>query len=530
MKEHQLRPVEVNREQPVVHASATPKSEFPSNSGPWILTATILGSCMVFIDGTVVNVALSAIQAAFHTTGSTLQWIVEAYVLFLASFLLLGGSFGDLYGRRKIFLLGVVLFGAASISCGFAQNFGVIILSRALQGIGGALLVPGSLALISASFPEERRGRAIGIWSGSTAIAAMVGPVLGGWLVQNISWRWIFFLNVPLAVTVIVISIGKVPESRNPRATRPDWIGASLAALGLGLCAFALVESTHTLAIGVAGLSCLAGFVFWESRTDQPMMPLVLFCSRSFTIANLITLFIYAALTGTLYYLPLYLIQVQRYSATRAGAALLPIGILISILSRFTGGFVARFGPRRPLAAGALLSALSYALLLRVNPDGNYWTTIFPGVCLLGFALAVLVAPLTTTVMNSVGENRSGAASGINNAISNVASLLAISVFGILVSGAFGRALLAKLVASSLSAAAQQTIYAHRLELGGMAASVGPLGQTIVDAAFAHALHLVLIVSSLLSLAAAIASISLRDEKVTTANTCDLDAASAVLN
>ncbi|HEY0757899.1 MAG TPA: DHA2 family efflux MFS transporter permease subunit [Acidisarcina sp.] len=308
---------------------------------------------MVSVDGTVVNVALSALQAAFHTTGSTLQWIVEAYVLSLASLLLLGGSFGDLYGRKRIFLIGVVLFGVSSISCGFAQSFGVIIASRAIQGVGGALLVPGSLALISASFPEETRGRAIGIWSGTTAIAAMVGPVLGGWLVQNASWRWIFFLNVPIALMVILISSSKVPESRNSSATRPDWIGACLAAIGLGLCTFALIESTYRsstlLIIGGTGLLSLCGFVFWESRTDQPMMPLVLFCSKSFSIANVITLFIYAALTGTLYYLPLQLIQVQHYSATKAGATLLPISILISILSRYTGVVVARFGPRLPL-------------------------------------------------------------------------------------------------------------------------------------------------------------------------------------
>ncbi|HEY0797169.1 MAG TPA: MFS transporter [Acidisarcina sp.] len=509
------------------HAQVGRQDTVAASVGSWTLAATILGSSMVFVDGTVVNVALPALQGAFHTTGSTLQWIVEAYVLSLASLLLLGGSFGDLYGRKRIFLIGVVLFGVSSISCGLARGLGVIIASRAVQGVGGALLVPGSLALISASFPEEARGRAIGIWSGTTAIAAMVGPVLGGWLVQNASWRWIFFLNVPLALAVTLILISKVSESRNPSATRPDWMGACLAAIGLGLCTFALIQSAYDtltlLVIGAAGLLSLCGFVFWESKTDQPMMPLPLFCSRSFTIANIVTLLIYAALNGALYYLPLQLIQVQHYTATRAGAALLPVSILISVLSRFTGGLVARFGPRLPLLAGTTFSAIGFALLLRLDVAGRYSDTVFPGVCVVGLGLAVLVAPLTTTVMNSVREERSGAASGINNAVSNVARLLGISLFGVLFSAAFQRSLSQNLGTSSLPAVAKQAMYAHRRELGGMTGLPGPAGQLIVNVAFVHALHLVFIVSAALSLLATATLILLPDSKITSAATCDLN-------
>ncbi|NYF87961.1 MFS transporter [Tunturiibacter empetritectus] len=485
----------------------------PITNGAWVLLAAILGSSMAFIDGTVINVALPALQSAFHASGPSLQWIVEAYALSLSSLLLLGGSFGDLYGRRKSFLLGVVIFATASMVCGIATTPLVLIVSRALQGIGGSLLVPGSLALISASFPEKSRGNAIGIWSGSTAVTASVGPLFGGWLIQHASWRYIFFLNVPIALLVVVVCLAKVPESRNPLSTRPDWLGALLAATGLGLCTFALVEgsdpsSRHPLLLAL-GATLLFLFVLWQREADFPMMPLDVFRSRSFGLANVITFLTYAALSGALYYLPLQLIQVQGYTAAQAGGVLVPMTVLIAVLSRWTGGLVLKMGQALPLGLGSLLSSIGYALLLRLKPNGSYWGTILPGVLFLGLGLAVMVAPLTTTVMNSVSQDRTGTASGINNAVSSVASLLAIAVCGIVFSVSFTEHLQRSLSTSSLPHEVQQHIFDHRKDLGGIVVSV-PNARSLVNDAFEESLHRVLLLCCLLSISAAIAATFLR--------------------
>ncbi len=482
-------------------------------SGPWILVAAILGSSMVFIDGTVINVALPALQNAFQTTGSNLQWIIEAYALSLASLLLLGGSFGDLYGRKRIFLIGVLTFTVASVVCGIAASPIVMIISRAVQGIGGSLLVPGSLALISASFAGESRGAAIGIWSGSTAITASVGPLLGGWLIQHASWRYIFFLNVPIAVMVVAVCFAKVPESRNPLSTKPDWLGALLGATGLGLCTFALIEgsdpsSRHPVILAL-GAGMIVLFILWEGEVDHPMVPLDVFRSRSFSVANVITFLTYAALSGALYYLPLQLIQVQGYTAAHAGGVLVPMTVLIAVLSRWTGSLVLRTGQALPIGLGSLLSSIGYALLLLLRPDGSYWGTVLPGVLFLGFGLAVMVAPLTTTVMNSVSQDRTGTASGINNAVSSVASLLAIAVSGIIFSVSFTEHLQRNLLTSSLPHEVQQYIFDHRKDLGGIVVP-GPNARSLVNAAFEVSLHRVLLLCCLLSISAAIAATFLR--------------------
>jgi EmrB/QacA subfamily drug resistance transporter len=497
--------------------SGTAAAPAEPKRGGWVLAATILGSSMVFIDGTVVNVALPALQGALKATVTDVQWVVEAYALFLAALLLVGGSLGDLYGRRKVFLLGVVLFAGASAWCGFASDIRVLIVARGVQGVGGALLVPGSLALISSSFCAQERGRAIGTWSGFTAITAAVGPVLGGWLIEHLSWRWVFFINLPIAVSVVLISLARVPESRDEEMVRRlDGWGAMLATVGLCGITFALIEvgrgGEQVWIAGGVGVAALAGFFVVEWRSDAPMLPLDLFRSRSFSGANLMTLFLYGALSAMLFFLPLDLIQVQHYTATEAGAALLPLILLVFVLSRWSGGLIVKYGARLPLIVGPLIAGTGFGLLTRAGTGGSYWSTVFPAVVVLGFGLAVSVAPLTTTVMSSIDQSRAGVASGINNAMSRVAGLLAIAVLGVVFAASFNRRMERGLDGLGLPPAERQAVEAQSTRLAA-ATSDDIRVRRLINESFVGAYGVVLWIAVGLSAASALSAAVLIESK-----------------
>jgi EmrB/QacA subfamily drug resistance transporter len=482
-------------------------------SGPWVLAAAILGSSMAFVDGTVVNVALPSIQASLHGTLRDVQWVVESYGLFLAALLLSGGALGDLYGRRRVFTIGVGLFAAASAWCGLAPDIGQLIVARGVQGIGGALLVPGSLALISVAYPVAERGRAIGTWSGFTSITTAIGPVLGGWLVQRGSWRWAFFINLPLALVVLGLTIWRVPESRAEHISRRlDWPGALLTTIGLGGIVFALIESVPVA--GAVGVVSLVAFVFVEARSVAPMLPLALFRSRTFTGANLLTLFLYTALSGVFFFFPLNLIQVQGYTATEAGAAFLPFIALMFLLSRWSGGLVGRYGAKRPLVIGPVIVAAGYAMLAWPGVGGSYWTTFLPGVTVLGAGMATSVAPLTTTVMSSVSEDRAGIASAINNAVARIAAVVAIAVFGVALSSVFNGALDQRLNGLAVSSAARAQIDSQRPRLAAIETNEPPVREAINEA-FVAGYRRVLWIAIALALASSLSAASLIDDTTT---------------
>lgn len=498
--------------------------------GPWILAATILGSSMVFIDGTAVNVALPALQANLKATVVDVQWVVEAYALFLAALLLVGGSLGDHFGRKRIYAIGVSLFALASVWCGLAPDINQLIIARGVQGAGGALLVPGSLAIISASFSNEARGRAIGTWSGFTAITSAFGPVIGGWLIERVSWRAVFFINVPLAFTVLALLFLHVPESRDEKERGSlDWLGAVLATVSLGTIVYGLIESSrlgfkHPAILVTLTCGLLASILFLarEARARHPMLPLTLFRSRNFGGANLLTLFLYTALSGCLFFFPLNLIQVQGYTATAAGAALLPFVLLMFSLSRWSGGLVRRYGAKLPLMVGPVITALGFGLFMLPGVGGSYWKTFFPAVVVLGLGMAVSVAPLTTTVMGAVEENRAGIASGINNAVSRTAGLIAVAVLGIVMLHAFNHELDRRLTTLALAPEVKQALSGERDKLAGAELPAEPgspsreMLKAAIDGAFVSGFRRVMIVAAILALVSALSARLLIEGKAAT--------------
>jgi EmrB/QacA subfamily drug resistance transporter len=487
-----------------------------SYSGIWILAATILGSSMAFIDSTAVNVALPVLQADLNASIGDLQWIINGYVLFLASLLLVGGALGDRLGRKRMFIVGIVIFAGASVWAGLSPNATSLIIARAVQGIGGAIFVPGSLALIGACFSDSERGAAIGTWSAASALTTVAGPVLGGFLAEEFSWRWVFFINIPIAIAVIAIALARVPESREPDDSKIDWLGGAFATLGLAGLVYGLTESTNaglgdpivlaSIAVGIAGL---IGFGVAETKVANPMMPMGVFKNRSFTGANILTLFLYGALGGFIFFVPLNLVQVQGYTATAAGLAMFPFMLLIATVSRWSGGLVVKVGAKIPLTVGPSLVGIGLLLFARPGIEGpgfeTYMTQYFPAVFATGLGMAITVAPLVTVVMSTVDQRLSGLASGINNALSRTAMLLAVAIFGVVALGIFNDALDDNLIASAASTDVIEYLDGERTKLAGAALPPGltteaaASAQLAIDEAFIDAFRGVIYAVALLA-------------------------------
>ncbi|GHA68507.1 MFS transporter [Pontibacter akesuensis] len=492
-------------------------------TGKWVLVSATTASAMAFIDGSALNVVLPSLQRDLGATATDLLWILNAYLLFLASLTLLGGTLGDRLGRKKVFMWGIGLFMLASLGCGLAPSPALLILARAVQGVGGALMVPGSLAIISSYFKKEERGQAIGTWSAVTTMVTMVGPALGGFLADLGWWRAVFFLNLPLGLLALLALYFKVPESRSSTGGKPmDWLGALLAILGLAGITYGFISMPElgfrSIAVAgtlVVGALALLLFVWVEAKSNQPMVPLQLFRNSTFSGANLLTLLLYGALNVGLFILVLNLVQVQQYSQLQAGLATLPFALLLMLCSRRVGKLAGTYGPRWFLIVGPALVAVGFVLLGQVEQAAgfaNYWHTYLPGVLVFGAGMALTVAPLTTAVMGAVEDALAGTASGVNNAVSRTAGVLSIAVVGAMAVATFGQELQASMASINLGAPATQEILAQADQLGGATVPEQVQGaqrvqvQQVLDAAFLEAYTLVMHICAALALLAAVAA------------------------
>ena len=496
--------------------SARADSVCVASAKPWVLTATILASSIAYIDESVVNVALPAIETDLAATVAVIQWIVNGYTLCLSALLLVGGAAGDQFGRRRLFVIGLAIFAAASVWCGLAPDVKQLISARAVQGLGAALLVPSSLALIGATFDETERGKAIGTWAGFSALAAAAGPLLGGWIVDHFSWRWIFLINPLLALPTIWMAYLRVPESRDPEA-KPglDWPGTFLALASLGSLAFGLMtwptsgwNDGLVLITVLGGLALFAAFLWVENQSRAPILPLTLFRSRSFSAVNLLTLLLYGALGGALFFVPFALIQVHGYPATMAGAAFLPFTIIMAGLSRWAGGLLDRFGARLPLIIGPAVAAVGFSLMALTVPRGSYLVFLMT-VVVLGFGMVISVAPLTTTVINAVPSHQAGVASGINNAVASVANLLAVAILGAVALAILDHVLDRHLLTSDLSAGVKQALERARdtfviePSLSGVQGADRHIAEAIIKGALAEGMQVAMFIAAALALAGA---------------------------
>ena len=499
------------------------------SSRPWIIAAASLGSGMAFLDSTILNVALPALQSDLGASVRAVQWTYGAYALVLSALLLVGGTLGDRFGRRRVFVLGATIFAVASLWCALAPGTAQLITARGVQGVGGALLVPASLAIIGASFEGRLKAKAIGTWGALSAIAMAVGPVLGGWLVEEVSWRAAFLINPVLAAVAIPIALWHVPESRDPEAHNLDLVGAVLATTGLAGLVYALIESSawglgapRVLVALTVGLIGLASFIWVERRVKDPMVPPSLFRSRTFDGANLVTLLFYMALTGSLYFLPFLMMQVHGYSALVAGSVFLPFVAMAFLIGRLSGRISARFGTKIPLVVASL--AVLVGLLLFAVPGvehDSYWTSFFPAMIVQGAGMALAITPLTTAALGSVDREHSGLASGVNNAVARVAGLMAVALLGVFVYGVFSMSLDARLHSMDLSEEVRSEMEAAKTHLGAAEAPEGVNAGTeahierAIDESFVAGFRAVMLVSAGLALASAlVAALLVSDRSV----------------
>jgi EmrB/QacA subfamily drug resistance transporter len=475
---------------------------------------------MAFLDTTVLNVALPAVQTNLGASAREAQWVYGAYALLLAALVLIGGALGDRYGRRRVFVVGAAIFAAASVWCAFAPDAGQLVAARAVQGVGGALLVPASLAIVEASFEGKLRAKAVGAWGALSSTAMALGPILGGWLVEEVSWRSAFLITPALAAVAIPIALWHVPESRDPEVRRPDLLGSVLATSGLGGLVYALIESSAwglgdpvVLTALIVGAIALLGFVFVERRRSDPMVPPSLFRSRDFDGANLVTLLFYMALTGSLYFLPFLMMQVHGYSAFVAGSVFLPFVAMALLLGRLSGRICARFGTKVPLVVASLAVMASLLMFALVGVEhGSYWSAYFPAMVVQGFGMALVITPLTTVALGSVEGEHSGLASGVNNAVARVAGLLAVAVLGVFAYGAFSATLDARLESMELPGEVLSDLEAAKGDLGAAEAPEGVDAGLVVrieraiDESFVAGFRTVMLVSAGLALASALAA------------------------